>query len=47
MGFTLESLHELFGKRIKEFLGDGELAPRQARWGVSGCNAAATDESRR
>ena len=26
MGFTLESLHELFGKRIKEFLGDGELA---------------------
>ena len=26
MGFTLECLHELFGKRFKEFLGDGELA---------------------
>jgi len=26
MGFTLECLHELFGKRFKELLGDGELA---------------------
>jgi hypothetical protein len=26
MGFTLEYLHELFGKRFKELLGDGELA---------------------
>jgi hypothetical protein len=26
MGFTLECLHEFFGKRFKEFLGDGELA---------------------
>lgn len=26
MGFTLECLHELFGKRFKEFLGDSELA---------------------
>jgi hypothetical protein len=26
MGFTLECLHDLFGKRFKEFLGDSELA---------------------
>jgi hypothetical protein len=26
MGFILECLHELFGKRFKEFLGDSELA---------------------
>jgi len=26
MGFTLECLHELFGKRFKEFFGDSELA---------------------
>ena len=26
MGFTPECLHELFGKRLKEFPGDGELA---------------------
>jgi len=25
-GLTLECLHELFGKRFKELLGDGELA---------------------
>ena len=26
LGFTLECLHELFGKRFKEFSRDGELA---------------------
>jgi hypothetical protein len=26
LGFTLECLHELFGKRFKEFFRDGELA---------------------
>jgi hypothetical protein len=29
LGFTLECLHELFGKRFKKFFRDGELAFRK------------------